>query len=380
MNLHELPMIIFTVVSQMAVGMFVVLGVLDLWLTTKVDDKTADRLVAPIVYLIGPVVVLAMISSMFHMNDISNTLNVIRNWGSSWLSREILAVVGFAGLGALYAVMQWFRVGSRRLRQLVALAAAGVGLLLVLCESMIYASVSTIPAWHTWVVPFQFFTTTIMLGSAAVATSLAVMTVIRKHSERKAQAPVEIPARANRVEAADRVAVGSDGGGVVDDRPEPTRTERKRPLNSADPKAGQTWKDTLGFTQNVRSIHAEPTAQEWEYTTKIIRAAAVVSAIAAVAILISYVIHVQNLAMHPSPAATAAAAVFSGGFFWARLILLGIGAVAVAFVSFRLANVDGFNKPTPLAITVVLGFVLLIVAEFMGRSLHYDSMFLVGMG
>ena len=376
MNLHELPMIIFTVVSQIAVGMFLVLGVVDLWLSTKVDDQTADRLVTPIVYLIGPVLVLAMITSMFHMNDISNMFNVIRNAGSSWLSREILALVGFAGLGALYAVTQWFRVGSRRLRQLVALAAAGVGLLLVLCESMIYASVSTIPAWHTWVVPFQFFTTTIMLGSAAVATSLAVMTVIRKHSERKAQAPVEIPARANRVEAADRVAVGSDGGVVVEDRPK--RSERK--LNSADPNAGLTWKDKLGFTQNVRSIHAEPTAQEWEYTTKIIRAAAVVSAIAAVAILISYVIHVQNLAMHPSPAATAAAAVFSGGFFWARLILLGIGAVAVAFVSFRLANVDGFNKPTPLAITVVLGFVLLIVAEFMGRSLHYDSMFLVGMG
>uniref|UniRef100_UPI0037370C6A DmsC/YnfH family molybdoenzyme membrane anchor subunit n=1 Tax=Trueperella sp. TaxID=2699835 RepID=UPI0037370C6A len=90
MNLHELPMIIFTVVSQMAVGMFVVLGVLDLWLTTKVDNKTADRLVTPIVYLIGPVLVLAMITSMFHMNDISNMFNVIRNAGSSWLSREIL--------------------------------------------------------------------------------------------------------------------------------------------------------------------------------------------------------------------------------------------------------------------------------------------------
>lgn len=368
MNLHELPMIIFTVVSQMAVGMFVVLGVLDLWLTTKVDDKTADRLVAPIVYLIGPVLVLAMITSMFHMNDISNMFNVIRNAGSSWLSREILALVGFAGLGALYAVTQWFRVGSRKLRQLVAFGAAVVGLILVLCESMIYASVSTIPAWNTWVVPFQFFTTTIMLGAAAVSTSLAVMTVIRQGSARKSQAPVEVPAR---------VAATSGGGGVVvEDRPK--RSERK--LNSADPNAGLTWKDKLGFTQNVRSIHAEPTAQEWEYTTKIIRAAAVVSAIAAVAILISYVIHVQNLAMHPSPAATAAAAVFSGGFFWARLILLGIGAVAVAFVSFRLANVDGFNKPTPLAITVVLGFVLLIVAEFMGRSLHYDSMFLVGMG
>lgn len=86
MNLHELPMIIFTVVSQMAVGMFIILGVVDLWLSTKVNDETADRLVTPIVYVIGPTLVFAMISSMFHMNDITNMLNVIRNWGTSWLA------------------------------------------------------------------------------------------------------------------------------------------------------------------------------------------------------------------------------------------------------------------------------------------------------
>lgn len=378
MNLHELPMIIFTVVSQMAVGMFVVLGVVDLWLGSKVDNKTADRLVTPIVYLIGPVLVVAIITSMFHMNDISNTLNVIRNWGTSWLSREILAVTGFAGLGALYAIMQWFRVGSRRLRQLVALGAAVVGLLLVLCESMIYASVQTIPAWNTWVVPVQFFMTTLMLGAASVATSLAVMTVIRQRSQRKAHVLADTH---DRAQASDRVAAGSGHGAVaVEERPEPNRTERKRPLNSADPNAGHTWKDKLGFTHNVRAIQAKPTTQEWDYSTKIIRTSAVLSALAAVAILISYVVHIQNLAMHQSPAATAAVAVFSGGFFWVRLILLGIGAVAVAFVSFRLANVDGLGNPTPLATTAVLGLIILIAAEFMGRSLHYDTMFLVGIG
>ena len=378
MNLHELPMIIFTVASQMAVGMFVVLGIVDLWLSTKVDNKTADRLVTPIVYLIGPVLVIAMITSMFHMNDISNMFNVIRNWASSWLSREILSVVAFAGLGALYAVMQWFSAGNRRLRQLVAFAAAVVGLFLVLCESMIYASVETIPAWNTWVVPFQFFMTTLMLGAAGVSTSLAVMTVIRKRSERKAQA---LAGTRDRSMVSDRVAAGSGQGGVaVDERPEPNRTERKRPLNSADPNAGHTWKDRLGFTHNVRAIQAKPTTEEWDYTTKIIRTSAVLSALAAVAILISYVVHIQNLAMHQSPAATAAVAVFSGGFFWVRLILLGIGAVAVAFVSFRLANVDGLGNPTPLATTAVLGLIVLIAAEFMGRSLHYDTMFLVGIG
>lgn len=353
MNLHELPMIIFTVVSQMAVGMFVVLGVVDLWVSSKTDDRTADRLVAPIVYVIGPVLILAMIASMFHMNDVSNTLNVIRNWQTSWLSREILAVSAFAGLGALYAVMQWFRWGSRRLRQAVALAAAVVGLFLVLCESMIYASVVTIPAWNTWVVPVQFFMTAVMLGAAAVSASIKVMTLIRKGSK-------------SRVEA--RVAAGSDVGSA------------KGLPNSADPNAGVTWKDRLGFTDNVRAINARPTAQEWAMSVRIIRASAVVAALAGVVILISYIAHVQNLAMNPEPAAGAAVAVFSGGFFLARLVLLGIGAVALGFVAYRMADLDALNRPVPLAVTVVAGMLVLIAAEFMGRSLHYDSMFLVGIG
>ncbi|VEI13547.1 dimethyl sulfoxide reductase anchor subunit family protein [Trueperella bialowiezensis] len=336
MNLHELPMIIFTVVSQMAVGMFVLLGIIDLWVSSKTDDATADRLVTPIVYVIGPVLVAAMISSMFHMNDVTNTLNVIRNWKTSWLSREILAVSGFAGLGALYAVMQWFRWGSRRLRQLVALATAAVGLVLVLCESMIYASVETIPAWHTWVLPLQFFMTAVMLGAAAVSASVAVMTLIRKHYE---------------------------------DAPKP----------KVGPKL-QVWLDRLGFTENVRAINARPTPKEWAFSVKIIRGSAVTAALAAVVILISYVVHIQNLAVHPEPAAASSVAVFSGGFFLARLILLGIGSVAVGFVAYRMADVDALERPIPLVFTVVTGMIMLIAAEFMGRSLHYDSMFLVGIG
>lgn len=70
-----------------------------------------------------------------------------------------------------------------------------------------------------------------------------------------------------------------------------------------------------GSLKNVRAIHARPTTQEWKYTTIIIRAAAIIAALASVVILISYVMHVQNLQMHPEPAATSSVAIFSGGFF-----------------------------------------------------------------
>ncbi|HHU40433.1 MAG TPA: dimethylsulfoxide reductase, partial [Propionibacterium sp.] len=34
---------------------------------------------------------------MLHMHDLTHTLNVLRHWQSSWLSREIIFGILFAG-------------------------------------------------------------------------------------------------------------------------------------------------------------------------------------------------------------------------------------------------------------------------------------------
>ena len=345
MNVHELPMILFTVIAQMCVGMFIILGVVELWLSAKTDTKTADRIVAPIVYAIGPAMVFGLIASMFHMNDITNTLNVVRNVGSSWLSREIVFGVGFAGFGFLYAVLQWFRAGNRNLRRIIAVITSLMGVALVWSMAMIYSSLPTVPAWNTWVVPFQFFATALMLGAAAVAAAIVGTTRIRQRPSALDTAPVAVPNK-----------------------------------NTADPAAPAGWRHTLGFDRNVNDINAPTNDREWSLSVKIVRASAVIGALVAVAILISYIIHIQNLAMHPEPAAASAAAIFTGGFFWMRLLLLGIGAVAIGFVAYNIATKAGLNKSGTLAGVVVTAFVLVLIAEFMGRSLHYDSMFLIGMG
>ncbi|MCI7306480.1 MAG: dimethyl sulfoxide reductase anchor subunit [Trueperella sp.] len=343
MNLHELPMIIFTVVAQLCVGMFLMLGVIQLWLATRADNRTADRLTTPILYVIGPVLVFGLVASMFHMNDVTHTLNVFRHVGSSWLSREIVFGVGFAGLGFVFAAMQWFKIAAFRVRQAVAALAALFGIALIVSMSMIYASLPTVPAWNTWVVPFQFFMTAIVLGSAGVTMSLVLMTLVRQRPAKVA--PVKVPVR-----------------------------------NSADPNAGKTWKDALGLTANKREINAPATADEWRWTVSIIRLCAALAALAAVGVLISYIAHLQNLAMNPEPAAAVSAAVFTGAFFWVRLILVGVGAVAVGFVAYKMADDDALARPVPLAAWVTAGFVVLLVAELMGRSLHYDSQQLIGIG
>ncbi|MFP7696784.1 dimethyl sulfoxide reductase anchor subunit family protein [Trueperella sp. LYQ143] len=347
MNLHELPMILFTVIAQMCVGMFIILGATQLWLSAKADSTTVDRLTLPILYVIGPALVFGLIASMFHMNDVMHVLNVIRHWQSSWLSREIIVGVGFAGAGFLFAVMQWFRIGSRALRQALGLITAVIGVALVFVMSMIYTSLRSVPAWHTWVVPFQFFATTIMLGAAAVAAAIGVMTVIRQRAARSKVSPVPVPPRAVK--------------------------------NTTDPKGRpRSLRDRLGFTRNITEINAPASPEEWTYSVRLVRACSVVSALAAVGVLISYTMHIQNLATNPSPAATASLAVYSGLFFWARLVLLALGAIVLGALVYRIAGKAMLEKPAPLAALVTLTFFLILVAEFMGRSLHYASMMRIG--
>ena len=111
MNTHELPMIIFTVLGQMSVGAFVVLGVVQVFAARRFGAAAVDKVTDPALYAIGPALVLGLGASMLHMNDVMNTLNVFRHLGSSWLSREIVCGVVFAGLGFVFAAVftgGWF--------------------------------------------------------------------------------------------------------------------------------------------------------------------------------------------------------------------------------------------------------------------------------
>lgn len=174
MNVHELPMIIFTILAQMSVGAFVVLGAIQVVARVRgrVSGEDLDRLTDPTLYAIGVTLVLGLIASIAHLGNLGNVVNVVRHVDSSWLSREIVLGMIFAGLGFVFAATQWFKWGSTGLRQALAGATALVGIGLVYAMSMIYTTLEAVPAWNSWVTPVQFFTTTLLLGSLAVGAAL----------------------------------------------------------------------------------------------------------------------------------------------------------------------------------------------------------------
>jgi len=176
--LNELPLVIFTIIAQMSVGSFVVLGLIHL-LGTRAGRDVIDKVSDPALYAIGPILVLGLLASMTHLGTPIRAINALLHLDSSWLSREILFGLLFAAIGGAFAFCQWFKWLTPRLRQALAGLAALVGLALIWSMTMVYL-LPTVPAWDSWATPVRFFATTFLLGSLAVGAALVVTADVRR--------------------------------------------------------------------------------------------------------------------------------------------------------------------------------------------------------
>ncbi len=170
MNVREWALIAFTILAQMSVGSFLVLQVVRYFAQRKSGEQIADELSDRALYAIGPVLVLGLAASLLHLGNPINAYKAVTNLATSWLSREILFGALFAGVGALYAFMQWRKIGAFALRKFVALIAAVIGIALVFSMSNVYM-LPTRPSWDIVTTPISFFTTTLLLGALAMGAA-----------------------------------------------------------------------------------------------------------------------------------------------------------------------------------------------------------------
>jgi anaerobic dimethyl sulfoxide reductase subunit C (anchor subunit) len=170
MNVREWALVAFTICAQMSVGAFVVLGVIHWFAARKAGADEADRLADRALLAIGPTLVLGMAASLLHLGNPFNGYLAVANLGSSWLSREIVCGVLFAGAGAIFAFLQWRKRASARVRNAVGLVAAAIGLVLVFSMGQVYL-LRTVPVWNTVATPLMFFVTTFLLGSLAIGAA-----------------------------------------------------------------------------------------------------------------------------------------------------------------------------------------------------------------
>lgn len=173
MNTKEWALIAYTILTQMSVGAFVVLGIVHTAALRKAGEKQANALSNRALLGIGPVLVLAVLASFFHLGNPTNAYRAINNIDSSWLSREILLTVLFVGVGGVFALMQLLQIGQFRVRQAIAVVAALIGLVLIFSMSQVYRLQST-PAWDSFATPVSFYTTTFLLGTLALGVAFVV--------------------------------------------------------------------------------------------------------------------------------------------------------------------------------------------------------------
>lgn len=170
MNPQEWALVIFTIVMQMAVGSFVILGGVHFFASRQKGIEEADKMSDRALLAIGPLVVLALIVTFLHLGNPINAPRAISNIGSSWLSREVGLAIVFAIGGAIFAFLQWRKILSAAVRNALALVVAVVGLVLVYAMAAVYR-LPTVPAWDSLWTPVTFFVTTFLLGALALGAA-----------------------------------------------------------------------------------------------------------------------------------------------------------------------------------------------------------------
>lgn len=176
---HEWPLTIFTILGQMSVGAFLTLGCINVLGQRRYRPQTIDRVADPALYAIGPIMVAALVASVFHLGNPLNAPNALRHVATSWLSREIVFGSAFAAFGFAFAATLWLRWFTHAVRTALAVATAIIGLIFIWVMANVYL-LPTVPAWNHWTTPAQFYLSAVIMGASAIAVAFTAYPLISR--------------------------------------------------------------------------------------------------------------------------------------------------------------------------------------------------------
>ena len=161
MNTYEAPLILFTVLSQLSIGLVAVSSL----------RQIAERDIEPgkirMEWLVaGGALLVGMIASTFHLGHPGGMVRAVNNLGTAWLSREALSTGIFLVLLVAGIVLMREKSNTGLI-----LVTALVGMLVIFSMGMTYSPPS-FPAMNN-VLPFVFFFITAMLLGASLGILFA---------------------------------------------------------------------------------------------------------------------------------------------------------------------------------------------------------------
>lgn len=175
---EEWPLMTFTLLSQLAIGSFIMLVLMRAHFAHSQDSKAGKELTGFGFKAVGPLTVLALVFSLFHLGAPLGAYRSILNMGSSWLSREILTAGGFLVLWFFtYRAYKKDQAGNT-----LGLITSLLGLAAIFSMASIYTN-SIRPAWSNVNTYVAFFGATFALGSLGAATLVSYGAKGKKLSE-----------------------------------------------------------------------------------------------------------------------------------------------------------------------------------------------------
>lgn len=157
----EFPLIMFTILSQVAAGAVLTLALLD-YFTDKIDISTGKR---STLIIIG-ITAASLVLSLLHLGHPLNAYRALTNLGSSWLSREVI-LFSLLMVTLLIYYRQW--VSDSPSRKTLGLVISIVALAAVVSSGMIYV-LPAVPAWNNFSPIIFFLLTSVILGPLFILT------------------------------------------------------------------------------------------------------------------------------------------------------------------------------------------------------------------
>jgi DMSO reductase anchor subunit/ferredoxin len=146
------PLVFVLVLTQLSVGAFAVL-----WLLDALNHKMG---LFPLAFASLGLAAVALGAAPLHLGRPAFAWRAIKGLRRSWLSREVFALSVFAGIAGGFAGMLFLDLPGRPVAGFLTVVTGAIG---VLCSAKLYM-VPARPAWNSRYTVAEFFSTALLLG------------------------------------------------------------------------------------------------------------------------------------------------------------------------------------------------------------------------
>lgn len=181
------PLIVMTVLTQLGFGGFTTIFLIDLIRTLFFPASEVGNVLGWLAPTLFGVVGASLGASTLHLGRPAYAGRAMKNWKTSWLSREVMGLSAFAGAAMVYTAFlfateafQWLepaKLGGDTVRLLLGAGTVVCGIAGIYCSSMLYR-VPARPSWDSIKTTIDFFDVAAILGPASFILAATVAMLI----------------------------------------------------------------------------------------------------------------------------------------------------------------------------------------------------------